>query len=59
MIVGSRIIGQHEILGMLRRVVISLFMHCRARRPEPQYQSLADFQSAMGENNLAKASCRF
>ena len=43
------------ILGMLRRLVISLFMHWRARHPKPQHQSLTDFQSAMGEDNLAKA----
>jgi predicted transposase YbfD/YdcC len=40
------------ILGMLRRLVISLFMHWRARHPKPQHQSLTDFQSAMGEDNL-------
>ena len=43
------------ILGMLRRLVISLFMHWRAAHPKPQHQSLTDFQSAMGEDNLAKA----
>ena len=43
------------ILGMLRRLVISLFMHWRAGHPKPQHQSLTDFQSAMGEDNLAKA----
>jgi hypothetical protein len=43
------------ILGMLRRLVISLFMHWRARHAKPQHQSLTDFQSAMGEDNLAKA----
>lgn len=43
------------ILGMLRRWVISLFMHWRARHPKPQHQSLTDFQSALGEDNLAKA----
>jgi predicted transposase YbfD/YdcC len=43
------------ILGMLRRLLISLFMHWRARQPNPSYLSLTDFQSAMGENNLAKA----
>ena len=43
------------ILGMLRRLVISLFMHWRARHPKPQHQSLTDFQSALGEDNLAKA----
>jgi len=40
---------------MLRRLVISLFMHWRARHPKPRHQSLTDFQSAMGEDNLAKA----
>ena len=43
------------ILGMLRRLVISLFMHWRTRQPKPQYQSLTDFQAALGEDNLAKA----
>lgn len=43
------------ILGMLRRLVISLFMHWRARHPKPQHQTLTDFQAAMGEENLAKA----
>jgi predicted transposase YbfD/YdcC len=43
------------ILGMLRRLVISLFMHWRARHPKPQHQSLTDFQAAMGEDNLAIA----
>ena len=46
--------GLH-ILGMLRRLVISLFMHWRAHQPKSQHQSLTDFQSAMGEDNLAKA----
>ncbi|MBP8262006.1 MAG: hypothetical protein KA118_20325 [Verrucomicrobia bacterium] len=44
------------ILGMLRRVVISLFMHWRLHQPRPQHQSLTDFQAAMGEDNLAKAT---
>lgn len=43
------------ILGMLRRLVISLFMHWRTRHPKPQHQSLTDFQAAMGEDNLARA----
>lgn len=43
------------ILGMLRRLVISLFMHWRVRHPKPQHQSLTDFQAAMGKENLAKA----
>jgi hypothetical protein len=40
------------ILGMLRRVVISLYMHWRARQPKPRSLWLTDFQSAMGEDNL-------
>jgi hypothetical protein len=44
------------ILGMLRRLVISLFMHWRQRHPKPQHQSMTDFQAAMGENNLAAAT---
>jgi hypothetical protein len=43
------------ILGMLRRVVISLFIHWRARQLRPEHQSLTDFQAALGEDNLAKA----
>ena len=43
------------ILGMLRRVVISLFVHWRLHQPRPQHKSLTDFQSAMGEDNLTKA----
>jgi hypothetical protein len=43
------------ILGMLRRLVISLFMHWRAHQARPPHLSLTDFQSAMGEDNLTKA----
>ncbi len=43
------------ILGMLRRLVISLFMHWRERQPKPEHQSLTDFQAAMGEDNLSMA----
>jgi hypothetical protein len=43
------------ILGMLRRLVISLFVHWRARHSKPEHQSLTDFQAAMGEDNLAMA----
>lgn len=43
------------ILGMIRRLVISLFMHWRQRQPKPHYQSLTDFQAAMGEDNLTMA----
>ena len=43
------------ILGMMRRLVISLFMQWRGRQPKPHFQSLTDFQAAMGEDNLATA----
>jgi hypothetical protein len=43
------------ILGMLRRLVVSLFMHWRARQPKPEHLTLTDFQAAMGEDNLAPA----
>jgi len=43
------------ILGMMRRLVISLFMEWRGRQTKPHFQSLTDFQAAMGEDNLAKA----
>jgi hypothetical protein len=43
------------ILGMRRRVVISLYLHWRAHQSRPQHQSLTDFPAAMGEDNLAHA----
>jgi hypothetical protein len=43
------------ILGMMRRLVISLFMEWRHRQRKPHFQSLTDFQAAMGEDNLANA----
>lgn len=43
------------ILGMMRRLVISLFMGWRHRQRKPHFQSLTDFQAAMGEDNLAQA----
>lgn len=43
------------ILGMIRRVVVSLFMHWRQQQPRPRHKSLTDFQTAMCEDNLAKA----
>lgn len=43
------------ILGMLLRLVISLFMRWRSRQSRPRHKSLTDFQAAMGEDNLALA----
>lgn len=43
------------VLGMFRRLVISLFMHWRGQHPKAKYQTTTDFQAAMGEDNLAKA----
>lgn len=43
------------VLGMMRRLVISLFMHWRNRQRRPRQKSLTDFQALMGEDNLAKA----
>ena len=43
------------ILGMLRRIAISLYAHWRERQPKPRSLWLTDFQAAMGEDNLAKA----
>ena len=43
------------ILGMLRRLVVSLFMHWRPRQPKPRHKTLTDFHAAMGEDNLTKA----
>jgi hypothetical protein len=45
------------VLGLFRRLAISLFMHWRLRQPKPHQKSLTDFQSLMGENNLASALC--
>jgi len=44
------------VLGLMRRLVVSLFMEWRTRQPKPHQRSLTDFQSLMGENNLAKAA---
>ena len=43
------------VLGLFRRLAISLFMHWRLRQPKPHQKSLTDFQSLMGENNLRPA----
>ena len=43
------------ILGMLRRLAISLYMHWRERQPNPRFLWFTDFQAAMGEDNLTKA----
>ena len=43
------------LLGMLRRVVVSLFIHWRARQPTPKHLTLTDFQAAMGAENKVKA----
>ena len=43
------------ILGMLRRLAISLYTHWRKRQLKPRSLWLTDFQAAMGEDNLAKA----
>jgi predicted transposase YbfD/YdcC len=43
------------VLGMLRRIAISLYAHWRERQPQPRSLWLTDFQAAMGEDNLAKA----
>lgn len=43
------------ILGMVRRLVISLFMEWRQRQRKPQFCTVTDFQAAMGENDLAAA----
>jgi hypothetical protein len=43
------------ILGMLRRLVVSLYSHWRNLQPKPRWLWLTDFQAAMGEDNLAKA----
>lgn len=43
------------VLGLFRRLAISLFMHWQIRQPKPHQKSLTDFQILMGENNLSKA----
>jgi hypothetical protein len=43
------------VLGMFRRLTNSLFMEWRSQQPNAKYKTTTDFQSAMGENNLAKA----
>ena len=43
------------ILGMVRRLVISLFMEWRRRQTRARFQSLTDLQAGMGEDNLAEA----
>ena len=44
-----------RIVGMFRRLANSLFMEWRHRQRKPHFQSLTDFQAAMGEDNLANA----
>jgi hypothetical protein len=43
------------ILGMLRRLAISLYTHWRAHQRMPRSLWFTDFQAAMGEDNLAQA----
>ncbi len=43
------------IFGMVRRLANSLFLEWRGRQPNAKYKSTTDFQTAMGEDNLAKA----
>ena len=43
------------VLGMFRRLVVSLFMEWRGHHRKPQHQTVTDFHAAMGEDNLAKA----
>ena len=43
------------ILGMMRRLVISLFMEWRGRQRKPHPKHFTDFQTTMGEDNLTKA----
>ncbi len=42
------------ILGMFRRLANSLFMEWLQGQPKPKYKTTTDFQSEMGEDNLAK-----
>jgi len=43
------------ILGMLRRLAISLYMHWRGQQPKPRSLRFTDFKAAMGEDNLTRA----
>lgn len=43
------------VLGMFRRLANSLLHEWLGRLAKPQHKSTTDFQSEMGENNLAKA----
>jgi len=43
------------VLGLFRRLAVSLYVEWRMRQAKPEQKSLTDFQSLMGENNLAKA----
>jgi len=43
------------VLGMFRRLANSLFMEWRNQQHNAKYKTTTDFQSAMGEDNLAKA----
>lgn len=43
------------VMGLFRRLVISLYMHWRCHQTRPHQKSLTDFQTVMGEDNLANA----
>ena len=43
------------VLGMFRRLTNSLFMGWRSGQPHPEHKTITDFQTVMGEDNLAKA----
>ena len=43
------------VLGMFRRLANSLFMEWRERQPKAKHKTTTDFQTVMGEDNLAKA----
>lgn len=43
------------VLGMFRRLANSLFMEWRGRQRNAKYKTTTDFQTVMGEDNLAKA----
>src|SRR5659263_471820 len=42
------------IMGMIRRLANSLFMHWRAQHKKPQYHTTTDFQSYLEEENLRR-----
>lgn len=43
------------IMGMFRRLAISLMVQWLTHQPKPQHKSMTDFQTYMAEDNLSRA----